>query len=289
MLSPYMKVAFIGKGGSGKSTVSWLATQLLAEQGQRVLAIDADHNMDLVSLLGQEVGPDTPTMHRRHGEFRAQVGQQEDKRWHEIVLDGRSLPAFTLMPPDPYTRELLLPAGESIDLIAVGLGAEDVLYSDRCAHGHSAALKFYLPLLKEGARADVIIDGVAGADMMNFGLFLGADAVVVVTEPHPNSIRVLHQVAGIADRTGLPLFVALNKADTNPKLAGQIEADWGGNVLARIPADPALLAYDSSKLSAETRSAATTMLSALRVHAATAPSGLERLRAFEAERQKSRS
>mgnify|MGYP003893631969 CR=1 FL=1 len=49
-----MKIAFIGKGGSGKSTVSWLATQMLVSEGRKVLAIDADHNMDLVSLLGKQ-------------------------------------------------------------------------------------------------------------------------------------------------------------------------------------------------------------------------------------------
>ncbi len=284
-----MKIAFIGKGGSGKSTVSWLATQTLVSEGRKVLAIDADHNMDLVSLLGQKIGESAPTMHRFHDDFRAEVGQKEDKRWQEIVLDGRELPTFTISPKDSYTSKISIPVSDSVDLIAVGLGADDVLFSDRCAHGHSAALKYYLPLLEEGEDADVVIDGVAGADMMNFGLFLGTDGVVVVVEPHPNSMRVLSQVAGIAERTSLPLFVVMNKVGTNPELAAQIESEWGARIVGRIPADPALLAYDFDKLSDETREEAKSMLETLRVRTKEEESDqIVRLCYLETERQKAR-
>lgn len=283
-----MKIAFIGKGGSGKSTVSWLVTKLLASGGRTVLAIDADHNMDFASLLGQSIGADTPTMHRHADDFRAAVGQKEDKHWQDIVLDGRALPAFTLSPKDPYTAKLALPVDGSIDLIAVGLGAEDVLFSDRCAHGHSASLKFYLPLLEAGEDGDVVIDGVAGADMMNYGLFLGADAVVVVVEPHQNSVRVLEQVSGIAERTGAPLFVVVNKAGTNPSLAEEIEAAWKDTLLGRIPTDLALLAYDFDRLSEETVQAGKGMIGALRSRTSGA-GALDRLRSFERKKAEARA
>lgn len=284
-----MKVAFVGKGGSGKSTVSWLMTQTLVSEGRKVLAIDADHNMDFVSLLGKEIGPDTPTMHRHADDFRAAVGQKEDKRWHEIVLDGRALPTFTLSPKDAYTAKVVLPVNDSIELIAVGLGAEDVLFSDRCAHGHSASLKFYLPLLDEGENTDVVIDGVAGADMMNYGLFLGADAVVVVVEPHQNSIRVLEQVAGIAGRTNVPLYVVINKSGTNPELADEVEKEWSEKILGRIPTDMALLAYDFNNLSEDTLSEAHSVIQKLRSIAAKGSDSLERLRTFERQKAEARS
>ncbi len=275
-----MKVAVIGKGGSGKSSVSWLLTQLGASSGRQILAIDADHNMDFVSMLGQEVGKNTPTMHRLADAFRAVVGQKEDARWHEIVLDGRALPSFTLTPKDAYTQSLAIPVSERIDVIVVGLGAEDVLFSDRCAHGHSASLKFYLPLLEEGEHGDVIIDGVAGADMMNYGLFVGADVVVAVVEPHQNSIRVCEQVTAIAQRTGVPLFVVINKDGTNPELADSLHSTWGARVLARIPTDTALMAYDMNRIMPETRAAGEQLMSALRMRVPEVDT-LERLRTFE--------
>lgn len=284
-----MKIAFIGKGGSGKSTVSWLATRVLAQEGRRVLAIDADHNMDLASLLGVVVTDTTPTLHRHADAFRAAVGQREDRRWQEIVLDGRPLPAFTFPEKDPYTESIALPVSGGVELAVVGLGANDVLFSDRCAHGHSASLKFYLPLLNEGADGDVVIDGVAGADMLNFGLFLGCDAVAVVVEPHPNSMRVLTQVAGIAERTGLPLYVVVNKVQGATPLLGELEAQWGERIVGRIPADPGLISYDMTMLAPATLQAGTTMLKALRERAQGHSDGLARLRAFETERAKARS
>ena len=42
-----MRVAFLGKGGSGKSTMATAFVQELRSRGMQVLAIDADHNMDL--------------------------------------------------------------------------------------------------------------------------------------------------------------------------------------------------------------------------------------------------
>ncbi|MDB5265347.1 MAG: CobQ/CobB/MinD/ParA nucleotide binding domain protein [Parcubacteria group bacterium] len=285
-----MKIACIGKGGSGKSTISWLLVQLLAAQRRQVLAIDADHNMDLVSLLGKEIGPDTPTMHRRHDAFRDTVGLKEDKNWGRIVLEeDRVLPSFALDPEDSYTRSIRIPINDSVSLIAVGLGSDDVLFSDRCSHGHSAPLKFYLPFLDEGADTDVVIDGVAGADMMNFGLFLGADAVLVVVEPHRNSMRVLSQVAAIAERSNLPLFAVINKADSNPELTQQIEQEWGSRIVGHIPADAGLLAYDLARVAEATRESGENLLSELRSRTAKRNDTLVRIRAFERERSKAKA
>ena len=65
-----LKVAVVGKGGSGKSTLSWLLMQSLASQNQSVLGIDADFNMNLLTNLGLTYSPDLPTIHHFHAQFR---------------------------------------------------------------------------------------------------------------------------------------------------------------------------------------------------------------------------
>lgn len=277
-----MKVAVVGKGGSGKSSVSWLLTHALLAQGRTVYAIDADHNMDFTALLGGEVTEATPTMHRTHDAFKEAVGQQPGQYWQDIVLDGRALPTFTA--DDAYTRTIAQPLSEHLSLITVGLGAEDVLFSDKCAHGHSAVLKYYLPLFNEGADADVIIDGVAGTDMMNFGLFLGADAVLVVVEPHQNSMRVLEQVSHIADRSGLPWYVVINKVRGESPERAALYVTYDEQVLAELPIDTGLLAYAWDELAPQTQHAASTVLALLRERTQTGERPLERLRAFERKR-----
>ena len=47
-----MKIAFVGKGGSGKTTLSALFARHLAATGRPVLAIDADINQHLGVALG---------------------------------------------------------------------------------------------------------------------------------------------------------------------------------------------------------------------------------------------
>lgn len=47
-----MKIGVVGKGGTGKTTVSALLSQAYADRGERVVAIDTDSNPDLALSLG---------------------------------------------------------------------------------------------------------------------------------------------------------------------------------------------------------------------------------------------
>jgi CO dehydrogenase maturation factor len=47
-----LRLAIAGKGGSGKTTIAGTLARLLAQQGRRVLAVDADTNPNLSTTLG---------------------------------------------------------------------------------------------------------------------------------------------------------------------------------------------------------------------------------------------
>lgn len=47
-----MKIAVVGKGGSGKTTTSAVLARALARSGQRVVALDCDTNPNLGISLG---------------------------------------------------------------------------------------------------------------------------------------------------------------------------------------------------------------------------------------------
>ena len=47
-----MKIATVGKGGSGKTTVAGTLARILARGGGKVLAIDGDPNPNLALTLG---------------------------------------------------------------------------------------------------------------------------------------------------------------------------------------------------------------------------------------------
>ncbi len=51
-----MRIAFVGKGGSGKTTTAAAFSRFLAAQGRPVVAVDADINQHLAVALGHD-GP----------------------------------------------------------------------------------------------------------------------------------------------------------------------------------------------------------------------------------------
>jgi CO dehydrogenase nickel-insertion accessory protein CooC1 len=243
-----MKIAFVGKGGSGKSSVSWLAVKTIEDMGSIVLAIDADHNMDLTSNLG--LNPDTtPLMHKTEQEFMEHIGVS--KVSGVLNKDINSLPSFTINPQDSYTASIATKVSDKVSLINIGLGAPDVMFSGKCAHGLSGSLKYYLGLLDE-KNDFVVIDSVAGADMLNYGLYAGIDAVIGVVEPHRNSIKVFEQIQDICRKSLIPCFAVINKPTDNDFYKDFVSKN-DDKILGEIPFDENVMNYDYSKVKDETK------------------------------------
>lgn len=243
-----MKIAFVGKGGSGKSSVSWLAIKTIEDTGYSVLAIDADHNMDLTSNLG--LNPETtPLMYKTEQGFMEHIGVS--KVSGVLNKDTNSLPSFTTSPQDSYTASIATKASGKVSLINIGLGSPDVMFSGKCAHGLSGPLKYYLGLLDE--KDDfVVIDSVAGADMLNYGLYAGIDAVIGVVEPHRNSIKVFEQIQDICRKSLIPCFAVVNKPTDNDFCKGFVSKNHE-KILGEIPFDESVMNYDYTKVKDETK------------------------------------
>ncbi|MCI5051352.1 MAG: AAA family ATPase [Candidatus Pacebacteria bacterium] len=247
-----MRIAFIGKGGSGKSSVSWMMANTIADKKGYVCAIDADHNMDLTSHFNFDFTDQTNTFHRLHDDFRLEVGQKEDKAWSNIVLDGRILPQFTVgQEADTYSERVKHTINDTTDLMIVGLGADDVLYSQRCAHGHSASLKYYLSLV-DARNSYIVIDGVAGADMLHAGVYVAVDFLSIIVEPQPNSIRVAKQLRSIAQELKIPFCIIVNKAAEN-KFLDEINQEFVDSIVGYIPVDTSIIHGDFSGITADTK------------------------------------
>lgn len=246
-----MKVAFVGKGGSGKSSVSWLAVKTLEDMGENILAVDADHNMDLTSNLGLDYEK-IPLMYKSDVAFGNTVGKSNDDTWVSILSNPDiEKVKFTLSPIDSYTNQISTAIGDNLRLIVAGLGDPEVLYSGKCAHGLSNPLKYYLGLFDD-KNTWVVVDSVAGTDMVNFGLFAGLDAMVCVVEPHINSVKVYYQIKEIARRTGLKLYVIINKPRDN-ELYRELSEKEKNLIIGELPFDDSITLYDYSTLKQGTK------------------------------------
>ncbi len=278
-----MKIAFLGKGGSGKSTVSWLASEVSVANNIHTLTIDADHNMDICHIYDVSVDSNFPTLHRNHATFREFVGHKEDAKWHQIVLDGRTLPEFTINPADQFTEQVTRTLKNNHLIMVTGLGTEDILHSGKCAHGHSAPLKYYLPQLQLKSNERVIIDGVAGVDMLNFGLFTGADVQIGVVEPHPNSIRVAREILRLGTTTNTPTRLLINKARNNEHYHS-IKKEFAEYIIGEISTEVTLMDYDYSAVPETITKEMEKILNSLSNIPQTS-TGFERLKTFEANKQ----
>ena len=79
-----MKVAFVGKGGSGKTTLSALFVRHLAGQGLPVMAVDADINQHLAEALGATAIPPAMGEHLRRSRTTCAGitrGSPRPRRW----------------------------------------------------------------------------------------------------------------------------------------------------------------------------------------------------------------
>ncbi|MHA6784228.1 ATP-binding protein [Pseudonocardia saturnea] len=208
-----MRIAFVGKGGSGKTTAAAVFSRYLAERGHRVLAIDADINQH----LGQALGHDGPPPRA----LGSDLGRLKD---HLRGTNPRIASADTMIkttPPGPGSRLLDLdPSGELMRRYSVDVGGVRHLVTGEfdeadigvsCYHSKTGAVELYLNHLIDGPGEYVVVDMTAGADAFASGLFTRFDLTVLVSEPTRRGVGVFRQYADHADGHGVALRVLGNK------------------------------------------------------------------------------
>lgn len=202
-------MAFLGKGGSGKSTVATALVRHLYAHGMRVLAIDADHNMDLSYNLGAEpslfLGSDPDYI-------KEYVGSKRTGTYGDALKIGREKGVtFALSPADAFTAHVSVELENGLRLMTAGPHTERVRSQEACSHSLAAPLKVYLPLLKLNLNEAVVIDERAGTDPVATGILSGVDLAVVVQEPTINSKRVAEQITHELKLAEVPYIVVENK------------------------------------------------------------------------------
>lgn len=217
-----MRIAFVGKGGSGKTTVAALLCRYLAELGRPVLAVDADINQHLGDALGHD-GPPPRAL-------GADLGWLKD---HLRGTNPRIACADQMIkttPPGSGSRLLdLAPDGELLTRYSARAGGVRFLVTGEfeapdigvsCYHSKTGAVELYLNHLLDGPGEYVVVDMTAGADAFASGLFTRFDLTVLVSEPTRRGVGVFRQYADHAAGHGVELRVLGNK------ITGPGEAAW---------------------------------------------------------------
>jgi len=230
-----MRIAFLGKGGSGKTTTSASFIRHAAKRSSFVLAIDADVNAHLAGALALE-GP------------IAQLGQFYGPLTTYLKGDRCDLagkPMIMTTPPslqsnfvhcrmdDELIGKYALREGK-VALLTVGKYEQEDVGSS-CYHGKLSGAISVLHHLLDSPSDIVIADNTAGTDAVATSLWFAYDMRVVVVEPSKKSVQVYKDFIALLPELAATTYVLGNKVE-GPEdeafLTAQVGAD---KILGFVP------------------------------------------------------
>jgi CO dehydrogenase maturation factor len=242
-----MKIAFVGKGGSGKTTLSSLFVRHLAGQGLPVVAIDADINQHLAQALDADGQP--PAM-------GAHLPQIKEYLRGDNPLIGSAAQMVKTTPPGRGSRLLSLGGPDPVHELAVRVPCGALLmatgpFSDddlgvACYHSKTGAVELYLNHLADGPGEYVVVDCTAGADSFASGMFSRFDLTMLVAEPTRKGIGVFEQWRQYADGFDVALAVVGNKVQAHQDTEF-LSAHAGGRLLTWFAHEPAIRAIEQGR------------------------------------------
>jgi CO dehydrogenase maturation factor len=210
-----VKIALVGKGGSGKTTLSALFARHLAATGAPVLAIDADINQHLAVALGateDEVAL-LPALGDRLAEIKEYLRGSNQRIASAEAMVKTTPPGrgsrLLRVAGDPLLDSLVRRIGGVPLAVTGAFGADDLGVA--CYHSKTGAVELLLNHLVDGADEYVVVDMTAGADAFASGLFTRFDQTYVVCEPTLRGVGVYQQYAGYAREFGVRLAAVGNK------------------------------------------------------------------------------
>lgn len=224
-----IRIAFAGKGGAGKSSISGSFARLLARREHPVLAVDSDPLPGMAYSLGIPI-EDRPTP-----DDVVVEGPEGGVRW--VLRPGLDAAGFI----ETYAA----PGPDNVQYLQFGNTWGHVSTLQRGQHAWSQVVKEMDP------RAwHVVGDLPGGSRQAMFGWAKYADVVALVVEPTAKSIHVARQLRNISNATWAPshVVVVANRVegtDDVERISEALELP----VIAVVPHDPLVTEADKLALS----------------------------------------
>lgn len=234
-----MRIAFVGKGGAGKTTVAALFCRHLAAQGRTVLALDADINQNLAAALGAdpcEAAPVDP-LGEHLDEIKGYLRGDNPRIVSTAAMvkttpPGRGSRLLRVVEDNPIYRRCVR-AVDGVRVAGTGGFAEADL-GVACYHSKVGAVELILNHLLDADDEYVVVDMTAGADAFASGLFTRFDRTFVVCEPTVRAVGVYRQYLDYAAGYEVAVSVLGNKV-TDAADEWFLREQLGTDLLACLP------------------------------------------------------
>ncbi|MEV0480049.1 ATP-binding protein [Streptomyces sp. NPDC050508] len=237
-----MKIAFVGKGGSGKTTLSSLFIRHLAATAQPVVAVDADINQHLGPALGLDeaeaaalpaLGEHLPLVkdylrgtNPRIASADTMIKTTPPGAGSRLLRVRENNPVY-----DACARPVELDGG-AVRLMVTG-PFTDADLGVSCYHSKTGAVELCLNHLVDGRDEFVVVDMTAGSDSFASGMFTRFDITFLVAEPTRKGVSVYRQYKEYARDFGVVLKVVGNKVRDQDDL-DFLRAEVGDDLLVTV-------------------------------------------------------
>jgi CO dehydrogenase maturation factor len=237
-----MKIAFVGKGGSGKTTLSSLFIRHLVATGAPVVAVDADINQHLGAALGLDeavaavlpaMGEHLPLIKNYLRGTNPRIASAETMI--KTTPPGQGSRLLRVREDNPVYDACARPVeldGGAVRLMVTG-PFTDADLGVACYHSKTGAVELCLNHLVDGRDEYVVVDMTAGSDSFASGMFTRFDITFLVAEPTRKGVSVYRQYKEYARDFGVTLKVVGNKVQ-GPDDLDFLRAEVGDDLLVTV-------------------------------------------------------
>jgi CO dehydrogenase maturation factor len=199
-----MKIAVSGKGGVGKSTISASIALILAQRGQRVLALDADPDANLAAALGIPSATSiTP--------ISEEIALIEERTGTKVKEYGKM---FKLNPEVSDVADNYAVKHNGVELLVLGAVKSG---GGGCACPESTFIKALVNDLALFKNETLVMDMEAGIEHLGRSTAMGVDVMVIVVEPGHRSVDCANSVIRLSRDIGLNNFIIIGNKITGEK------------------------------------------------------------------------